>query len=466
MSRVALIGENSVGYINVLIDIWNNGDCAILLDWKIPYLTIIEMMREANVSKCYIEKTLYEKIDGKFTADIKFVEFDDEGKSTTYLPDKIRCKYKNNYRKDEAVVIYSSGTTGKAKGIILSHFAISTNADNIIKYMELTKKDCVYIAKPLSHSSTLTGELLVALKTGANIVVGPTIVPPRNTLINIHDFGATVICLNPTLLSMYADEYEKRKYKITTLRSIYVSGSILNDQIYKKAHEVFDNIPIYNVYGLSEAGPRVTAQRLGCCKGNSVGKPINNIDVKIINEHGEEVLNGINGIIHIKTQSLFSGYIVGNIKHKSLYEGWFNTGDIGYFDYNNELHIVDRVDDVIIINSHKIYPSEIEKQIINHTEVNECIVVPVSCETKTSMVCLYTANEKIINIQKQLSNYIMNDEIPYLFIRVEKIPYSYCHKSSREYVRMILDDLYKNNCLTENISEKNFFNICYKKDFY
>ena len=65
MSRVALIGENSIGYVDTLIDIWNNGDCAVLLDWRIPFATSIEMMVEANVYTCFIEKTLFNKIENE-----------------------------------------------------------------------------------------------------------------------------------------------------------------------------------------------------------------------------------------------------------------------------------------------------------------------------------------------------------------------------------------------------------------
>lgn len=160
MSRVALIGENSVEYVNSLIDIWNNGDCAVLLDWRIPFQTAVEMMREADVSKCYIEEGLLEKSNIQLPDCIEFIEFK-KRITTTMLPQEVYDKYRNNYKTNEAVVIYSSGTTGKSKGIILSHYAINTNADAIIDYMQPNDNDCIYIAKTLSHSSTLFHKLLL-----------------------------------------------------------------------------------------------------------------------------------------------------------------------------------------------------------------------------------------------------------------------------------------------------------------
>ena len=85
---------------------------------------------------------------------------------------------------------------------------------------------------------------------------------------------------------MLTEEQSKKKYALNTLHTIYVSGSILNDYIGNFADKVFENINIYNVYGLSEAGPRVTAQRKDCNRSNSVGKPILNVEIAIIDDFG------------------------------------------------------------------------------------------------------------------------------------------------------------------------------------
>ena len=112
--------------------------------------------------------------------------------------------------------------------------------------MQPSASDCIYIAKALSHSSALTGELMVALKAKMKLIIAPTVVPPRFILQNIDEFGVSIMCLNPTLLQMLVREYKTGKYSMQSLKTIYVSGSILNDKLYKEAHSVLENIAIYN----------------------------------------------------------------------------------------------------------------------------------------------------------------------------------------------------------------------------
>jgi acyl-coenzyme A synthetase/AMP-(fatty) acid ligase len=423
MARVALIGENSIEYIDKLLDIWNNGDCAVLIDWRILPMAASEMMREAEVRKCIIERAVFEKEQENWSDDVEYIQFERIGNSAALLPKELYDKFKESYSRDEAIVIYSSGTTGKSKGVILTHYAINSNADAIIGYMFPAYGDCIYISKTISHSSTITGELLVALQTRPTLVIAPVIVPPRFALNNIPKFGVTIICLNPTLLKMFAEERERGNYDLSSLRVIYTSGEILNDRVYELAHRVFADIPVYNVYGQTEAGPRITAQRADCCKGNSVGNPLKGVEVAVINDDGTLAEQGERGVIHVNTPGRYNGYIVGTEKFESQYNGWLNTGDVGYWDENGELRIVNRIDDVIIINGHKIYPGDVERVILSELTIRDCRVLGI-CEGDTiSLCCVYTSKNaelhrgEISRLHEHLSSY----EFPRKFVRVESI---------------------------------------------
>lgn len=440
MSRVALIGENSIEYIDLLLDIWNHGDCALLLDWRIPFQALLLLMEEADVHSCYIEKNFFRQDMLPSTLDIKFELFERKSNSTEYLPKEIYSKFQENYSRDEAVVIYSSGTTGKSKGVILSHFAIQSNADSIIDYMKITSADVLYIVKTLSHAATLIGELLVALKAKADIVIAPTITLPSFVLKNIEEFKVSILCVNPILLSLYAKEMERSSYEISSLKVIYVSGSMLEERTYEAAKRTFKGIPLYNAYGLSEAGPRVASQREGCL-GNSVGYAINGVDIAIVDNQGNILSTNEYGIIHVNTLSRFSGYISGFEKQVSLYKDWLNTGDVGYWDENGELHIVDRIDDVMIIDSHKIYPSEVEKQIIRHTDISECMVVKVRFHGNHFIGCLYTAEKTVEkDFRRRLKDVLASYEIPRCFVECVTLPCTLNGKYEKKTAKKIIID--------------------------
>ena len=254
------------------------------------------------------------------------------------------------------------------------------------------------------------------------LLIAPVVVPPRIVLQNIAKYGVTIIGVNPLLLTMYCKEYENRKYDLSKLKKIYVSGALLNDKTYETAHKVFSNQEIYNVYGLSEAGPRVAAQRRECCKGNSVGKAIKRVELVVVDESGNIVPNGERGIIHINTPSRFNGYVQGEVKHNSLYQDWLNTGDVGYLDKHNELHVIGRIDDMIVIGAHKIYPTEVERRIQLAADVSECVVAMVNFKGEDVLCCLYVSDEEMrADIKSVLGASLMKYEIPKLFIRTDAI---------------------------------------------
>jgi len=454
-SRIGLIGQNSIEYIELILKIWNNGDSIALIDWRTPFETVLHLLDEAHVTTCYIEKSVYQNYSTERPNKVEFLLYNASSHLTQLLPDDISNQFLPNYTNKEAVIIYSSGTTGGAKGIILSHYAINTNADSIIEYMQPNSTDCMYLVKTISHSSTLTGELLVALKSKARLLIAPIIVSPKIVFRNIHNYGVSILCINPTLLKIYNQELKRREYDFSNLKKLYISGDILNFQNIITAKKTFSDVQIYNAYGLSEAGPRVTVQNEDCKSLSSVGKPLKDIEIQIREPDGKLQKDCKEGVVWVKTPSLFSGYVVGQRSYANVVEGWLNTGDIGILDDNNELHILGRIDDVIIIDAHKIYPSEVETAIISTFDIYECVVLDIVYNDKQFLCCLYAADQDYKNMRTKLSKVLLPYEIPLFFVR-GTIPKNKNGKTSRNEAKKYLNLLFIEKLRNEKKSDFTF----------
>ena len=436
MHRIGLIGDNSLEYVKKLLEIWEAGNCAVLIDWRIPKNSAEEMLKEADVKYCYIERKLYDKWNDDNQSKVELIPYDTKHGTAEILPADFYDRYKDDYSANEAVILFSSGTTGKAKGVILSHYAISTNADSILDYMNLTDKDCFYIAKTLAHSSTLVGELLVCLKSHTKVVIANTVMIPRFIIRNIVKYKATRMAVNPTVLSLLLNDKALSELTNSSLKVLYVSGAVLRKNLWEKAKSYLHNVELYNVYGLSEAGPRVTAQNQDYCTENSVGRPILNVEVEIRNDSNETLEKNNIGVIYVKTQSCFSGYL--NSPDSELVDGYFNTKDLGYLNDQGELVIVGRADDVIISSSHNVLPYGIESVILASGEVTECAVVGIPDELHgEKIVCVYIAQNEIstLKMTHYCEQYLPPYEVPQKWIKVDEISANNNGKVNRKYLK-------------------------------
>ena len=413
--RIGLMGHNSVEFIEQLIGIWNNNDSAVLIDYDMPIDALQRIISNNLIASLRIEDSLSLKFDNALlNANVTLYSVCTP--LPCLLPDRIYDEFTERYDEDEAVVIFSSGTTGLNKGISLSHRALNNNADSIIHYMQPKAADCLYLNKKITHSSSLTGELLVALKERIKIVVAPIIIPPRIAFRIISDFGVSILCCNPALLKMYVDEVERATRFPEAIKTIYTSGDVISVKAIERARSVFTR-PVYNVYGQTECGPRISAQTEDCCRGNSVGKPIKNVEIKI----------DTSGEVLVKTNALFSGYTASAAEAPGE---WHGTGDLGFIDENGELYITGRTNSLIVIGAHNIYPEAVEQTIIENTVISDCLVYKdaekLACDYVSA--CEINKTEIIRSIQPLLLPY----EIPKTYRRVKIIPQNANGKKVRE----------------------------------
>lgn len=267
----------------------------------------------------------------------------------------------NSAIEEASVILCTSGTTGLPKGIVHTQKSIISNIEGILEYFQLNSDDHILIARPLCHSAVFTGELLAALVSGANITFYPDKYNPGGVLQRLIKGDITAMGSTPTMLFHMACLYTDQKP--IPLEKLIVSGEPLQPKAAQKIRRAFTETQIYSVYGLTEAGPRVSylePDKFDELEG-SVGLPLKHVEIKVVNENSREVASGQRGIVWVKSSSLMKGYYKDDaLTNRVLNQGWLNTGDIGYKDKKGYLYICGRADDMIIKAGMNIYPKEIE----------------------------------------------------------------------------------------------------------
>lgn len=275
-----------------------------------------------------------------------------------------KIPYTGEYRDPEvspALIMYTSGTSGSPKGVMLSERNLITNINDIVDYFDINNNDTILISRPLYHSAVLTGEFLVSLINGTRIVFSAANFNPRYLWGIIDDYDVTVFCGTPTMLSMMARFIPKKDNHI---KKLCISGECLSFEDGKRIASAFPNAKIYHVYGLTEASPRVCYLPPQYFNENPdyVGIPLKSVNIKIINHEGRLVNEDEDGFLYVQGDSVMLGYYNDpKLTKKTIRNGWLYTGDIASINSDGFIKIKGRNDDLIIRAGVNIYPQEIER---------------------------------------------------------------------------------------------------------
>lgn len=454
LDRVAVICENSSSFIAALLSILSIGAAAVPIDPQIPYAPAFDLIIKCKAAHVCVSGLRPEKNFAKsgVTSEEEGIQIlsearghwkpqlesiGEQGELSTGKRSQITHWQPVSSDDVPALILFSSGTSGESKGAVLTHKAIIHNINAIIDYMLPSKRDIFYIAKTVVHCSTLIGELFIALKVGARIIMQNPVVPPTVILKRIDSHKPSIICVNPTLLKLLVMT-NPSKYNVDSIRLIYTSGAIANEELLKRAKEYFGGARVLNVYGLTEAGPRVTAQRAGeKVKYGSVGKPILGVEVTVRDDMGNTCAPNSTGRVYVKSPSIMSGYISSDTVLKDkITDGWLNTGDLGYLDEDGDLFITGRADEMISRGSHNVDPNRIEREICKIKGIAGCMVFGVPDKINgQNVVCAYVRETgsciKTEEIIEHLYNGLSAYEYPQSIVEWPELPKTPGGKLSR-----------------------------------
>jgi long-chain acyl-CoA synthetase len=273
---------------------------------------------------------------------------------------------------DTAVILYTSGTTGKPKGAELTHHNLSKNAEVVVRLFSLRAQDVVLGALPLFHSFGQTCGLNASIAAGARLALIPRF-DPAAVLGLIERQEVTVFEGVPTMYAALLNHGERGRFDVSTLRTCVSGGAALPLEILREFETVFGCV-ILEGYGLSETSPVACFNHPDRArKPGSIGTPVEGVEMKLL-----DARDGV-GEIAIRGHNVMKGYWRRPEATSEAIDahGWLRTGDMARVDEEGRFYIVDRKKELIIRGGYNVYPREVEEVLYEHPAVREAAVIGI-----------------------------------------------------------------------------------------
>ena len=277
-----------------------------------------------------------------------------------------------------AVLIFTSGTAGAPRAAMLTHGNLRANIDQSQTDAEgLRVGDVVYGVLPLNHIYGLNVVLGLSLARGATVVLVNRF-DPATALDTIRERKVTVVPGAPPMWVAFSQFESAPADAFAGVRLALTGASKMPEDAIHRLHGRF-GVALREGYGLTEASPTVTSSAGFAVRPGSIGKVLGGIDVRLVDESGDDVVAGDPGEIWVKGANVFVGYLDDpEATDRALDEdGWLHTGDIAVTDDDGYLYLVDRAKDLVIVSGFNVYPAEVEEVLADHPGVAEVAVVGV-----------------------------------------------------------------------------------------
>ncbi|CCG04800.1 long-chain-fatty-acid--CoA ligase [Blastococcus saxobsidens] len=281
--------------------------------------------------------------------------------------------------EDLAVILYTSGTTGQPKGAELTHANLGRNAVTTADTLaENTPDDVIMGCLPLFHVFGLTCGLNTAVLRGSLLTLIPRF-DGGKALEVIERDRVTIFEGVPTMFAAMLHQPDADRHDVSSLRLCVSGGSAMPVEIMRSFEERFGCI-ILEGYGLSETSPVASFNHPHAArKPGSIGTPIRGVEMRLVDDEGEDVGPGEVGEIAIRGENVMTGYWQRDEETaKAIPDGWFRTGDLARKDDDGYFFIVDRKKEMIIRGGYNVYPREIEEALYEHPAVAEVAVIGIS----------------------------------------------------------------------------------------
>ncbi|MBU0905951.1 MAG: fatty acid--CoA ligase family protein [Firmicutes bacterium] len=338
-------------------------------------------------------------------------------------PDALPVEVAQN---DTAVILYTSGTTGRPKGAMLTHENLFSNARDTADYLGFNADDRVLATLPVFHVFALTVVVNAPLLKGATILLVPRFTP-KDVFETAKAQQATVFAGVPTMYNFLYQTPDSDVSDFSTIRIAISGGSSLPVALLHNFENKF-NVRISEGYGLSEASPVTCFNPLDRDrKAGSIGTSISNVENRVVNELGDDVPVGEVGELIVRGPNVMKGYYnMPEETEATIRGGWLYTGDLAKMDEEGYFFIVDRKKDLVIVGGYNVYPREVEEVLFAHPDVVEAAVIGMPDadfgEAVHAYVVVKDASVTSEDLHAYCAEHLAKYKIPRQFEFLEELP--------------------------------------------
>lgn len=418
---VLLISENSTFFISCYFAVIKSGRICIPINPSISLEDIKYIISELSIRDILIQDKLLSKIREMNQELINIYTEKDIEYTSCESNIKDNLSGQDNSRidgEDTAIILFTSGSTAKPKGVMLSHNNLIYNTNSIIQYLKLTNKDRIEVVLPFYYCYG-TSLLHTHFRACGSLVINNKFMFPQTVIDDINKYKCTGFAGVPSTFQILLKMTNIKQSKFPSLRYITQAGGRLPNIFIKELIDILKGVDIYIMYGQTEATARLSylPPDLLESKLGSIGKGIPGTQLKVMNEYGEEVKPGETGHIVAKGKNIMKGYFNDQEEtNKVLKNEYLYTGDLGTVDKDGYIYIIAREKNIIKSGGNRISPKEIEDVILEIEDVLECAVVGVEDDTlgeavKAVVVCK-GSNITLTDIQMHCKNKLPRYKVP------------------------------------------------------
>lgn len=441
-SRVAYLGQESEYYYDLALACAKAGTVLVPINWRLTSREVDHVLRDSGAELLFIEsafRSVAERLRPVLPNLAKVIEMDTpDSRAGGYL--SWRAGHDDEDLDpgtgfdDPVVQMYTSGTTGLPKGVVLAHRTFFAYIDSIAgaeaDVIDWQPEDRSLVGFPGLHAGGM-GWFLAGFTVGlTNVIMRMFVAEEAARLIEQHRITITFVA--PAMLAMMLAERWTTRDTFRSLRKVTYGGSPISPALLRRCIEGLD-CGFAQMYASAESGSVVTClgpseHVPGNPKLNSAGRPCPGNQVRIVGNGGKSLPPGEIGTIYVSTPTLFLGYWRRpEATSECLKDGWLSMPDAGYLDEDGYLHVCDRIDDTIIVAGQNIYPAEVEKALTEHPAVADAAVIGIPDERwgqTVKAIVVLRAGEQVSGRELMLSlrGRIADFKIPTSYDFAESLP--------------------------------------------